>query len=155
MKMQKLFPLLFGAIMMVSACGPTPTVIPGTVSNDPTQSVVATAEQGSSATPAPVTSGNTLIVEASPTVEITTGNLPLQVTSPQDGDTLTTAQVDVIGIALAGSVVSVNDDILVVGDDQQFKSTISLDEGPNLIEVVASDDNGNETSVILTVTYEP
>jgi hypothetical protein len=95
------------------------------------------------------------VVAASPTVESTTGNVGLQVTSPQDGDTVTTSQVDVIGLAPAGSVVSVNDDILVVGEGQQFKSTISLDEGPNLIEVVASDDNGNETSVILTVTYEP
>ena len=143
MKMQKLFLLTFTAIVALSACGPTPTVIPAT------QSVIATALPTNGAAP---------VVEASPTIEstqIATGNIQLQVTSPQDGDTLTTSQVDVIGLAPAGSVVSVNDDILVVGEDQQFQATISLDEGPNLIEVVASDDNGNETSVILTVTYEP
>jgi hypothetical protein len=31
----------------------------------------------------------------------------------------------------------------------------SLDEGPNLIEIMASDNNGNETSLILAVIYEP
>lgn len=154
MKIQKLFLLTLASIVVLSACGPTtPTVVPGNLSNDPTQSVIPTAApQGS---PATLTSGAAPIVEASPTVESTTQNIELQVISPQDGDTITTSQVDVIGIAAAGSVVSVNDDILILGEDQQFKSTVSLDEGPNLIEVVASDDNGNETSVILTVTYEP
>jgi len=154
MKIEKLFLLTLAVIAVLSACGPTtPTVIPGNLSNNPTQRVIPTAApQGSPVNP---TSGAAPIVETSPTVESTTGNLQLQVTSPQDGDTVTTSQVDVIGFASAGSVVSVNDDILVVGDDQQFRSTISLDEGPNLIEVVASDDSGNETSVILTVTYEP
>jgi hypothetical protein len=66
-----------------------------------------------------------------------------------------TPQVDVTGSAPAGAVVSVNDDILLVGDNQQFKTTVSLDEGPNLIEIIASDDKGNETSLILTVIYEP
>ena len=66
-----------------------------------------------------------------------------------------TPQVDVIGSAPAGAVISINDDILIVGADGQFKTTVALDEGPNLIEVVASDDNGNETSFILTITYEP
>jgi hypothetical protein len=60
-----------------------------------------------------------------------------------------------MGSAPAGAVITVNDDILIVGNDQQFKTTISLDEGPNLIEIIASDDNGNEMPILLTVTYEP
>ena len=83
------------------------------------------------------------------------GTLWLQVLSPQDEAVVNTSQVDVTGAAPAGSVVSVNDDIFLVGDDQQFKTTLSLDEGPNLIEILASDENGNETSLLLTVTYEP
>jgi len=83
------------------------------------------------------------------------GTIWLQVLSPQDEAVVNTSQVDVIGAAPPGSVVSVNDDIFLVGDDQQFKTTLSLDEGPNLIEILASDENGNETSLLLTVTYEP
>ena len=83
------------------------------------------------------------------------GTIWLQVLSPQDEAVVNTSQVDVIGAAPAGSVVSVNDEILIIGDDQQFKTTLSLDEGPNLIEILASDENGNETSLLLTVTFEP
>ena len=83
------------------------------------------------------------------------GTIWLQVLSPQDEAVVNTSQVDVIGAAPARSVVSVNDEILIIGDDQQFKTTLSLDEGPNLIEILASDENGNETSLLLTVTYEP
>ena len=75
--------------------------------------------------------------------------------SPLDEDVVTTPQVDVTGSAPAGTVISINDQILTVGIDGQFKTTVTLDEGPNLIEVVASDENGNEMTVLLTVTYEP
>ena len=64
-------------------------------------------------------------------------------------------QVDVSGSAPAGTVISVNDDVLIVGADQQFKTSVPLEEGPNLIEIIASDENGNEASALLTVTYEP
>jgi hypothetical protein len=153
MKIQKLFTLALVTLLTLSACGPTPTVAPATFPSNPTQDVVATAPQESTPTIMPI-----VVIEASPTVEIAptgTGNLWLQVTSPQDGDTVNTPQVDVMGSAPNGAVVSVNDDIIIVGDDQQFKSTVSLDEGPNLIEIIASDDNGTETSLILVITYEP
>jgi len=32
---------------------------------------------------------------------------------------------------------------------------VSLEEGPNLIEIVMSDLDGNEVSIMLTVTFEP
>jgi hypothetical protein len=158
MKIQKLFPLTLVIILTFCACSPTPTVVPTTFSSNPTQGVVATVPMESTPATMPPTGVNTAGIETSPTVEGAssgTGNIWLQMTSPQDGDTVNTPQVDVIGMAPAGAVVSVNDDIIVVSDDQQFKSTVALDEGPNLIEIVASDDNGNETDLQLTVIYEP
>jgi hypothetical protein len=59
------------------------------------------------------------------------------------------------GSAPAGTVISVNDLILIVGIDGQFTATVPLEEGLNLIEVVASNEKGNELSALLTVTYEP
>jgi hypothetical protein len=156
MKIQKLFPLTIVIILTFCACSPTPTVVPATFSSNPTQGVVATVQVESTITAMPPTGVDTAVI-VSPTVESAsseTGNIWLQMTSPQDGDTVKTPQVDVMGMAPAGAVVSVNDDIIVVGDDQQFKSTVSLDEGPNLIEIIASDDNGNETDLELTVVYE-
>lgn len=138
-------------ILLLTACSPTPTVAPlspTTDSNSPTTIP---------ATPAPQEIISIATIQATSIVVSanTAGSLWLQVLSPQDEAVLDTPQVDVIGSAPAWSVVSVNDDILLVGDDGQFKITIALDEGPNLIEIVASDDNGNETSLILAVTYEP
>ena len=98
-------------------------------------------------------------IQPSPTItsvpDTSGGALSLQVLSPQDEAVVNTPQVDVIGSAPTGAVISVNDEILIVGDDGQFKTTVSLDEGPNLIEIIASDNDGNEMSLLLTITYEP
>jgi len=138
-------------ILLLTACSPTPTVVPS-----------APTTNSNSPIPIPATSSPqevipTMDIPPTPTVVSanTSGTLWLQVRSPQDEAVINTPQVDVIGSAPAGAVVSVNDEILLIDDDQQFESTISLDEGPNLIEIIASDDNGNEISLLLTITYEP
>jgi len=131
-------------ILVLTACSPTPTTNP----NSPITIPVTTLPQEV----IPTTD-----IQPTPTVISvnTSGSLWLQVLSPQDEAVVTTAQMDVIGLAPAAAVITINDDILIVGADGQFKTTVSLDEGPNLIEIIASDVNGNETSLLLTVTYEP
>lgn len=124
---------------------------PGTFASPaaPTQGSSPTTSSSASS-PAPVT--------AAP---LATGQLPavkplaLQVLSPQDGAIVTTAQIQVSGLAAPGEVVTVNDNILLIGADGRFDTTVSLNEGPNLIEVVASNDLGEETTIELTVTYAP
>lgn len=83
------------------------------------------------------------------------GNLTLQVLSPQDGDTVNTKEIQVRGMTSAEAVVSVNDNILIAGADGTFETSVALEEGPNLIEVIASNEAGNEVTVELAVTYEP
>ena len=139
-------------ILILIGCGPMPTVVPSshtTIPNSP--SVIPPTPVSQDVIP-------TMLIQPTQTVAsapVTSGNLWLQVLSPQDEAVINIPQVDVIGSVPAGTVVSINDEILIVGDDQQFKTTVSLDEGPNLIEILASDDNGNEMSLLLTVTYEP
>jgi len=143
--MNKLRALLILALL--GACVPTPTSAPlasPTLAESPPtntavpQSIMPTATIAPAQTSGPETSG-----------------LWLQITSPLDEAVVDTAQVDVLGSAPADAVISVNDEILIVGVDQQFKVSVSLEEGPNLIEVIASDEDGNEVSALLTVTYEP
>ena len=86
---------------------------------------------------------------------VVSGNLMLQVLSPQDGQTVNAKEIQVQGVTSAGAVVSVNDAILIAGADGKFETTVTLQEGPNLIEIIASDDTGNEVSDDLAVTYEP
>jgi|SRR6266487_4326324 len=138
-------------ILLLGACTPTPTpvpILPSPISNIPV---------AASATPVLQNSVPTVSVRPSETPipsDQSAGTLQLQILSPQDEAVVNTPQVDVIGSAPVGAVVTVNDEILIVGADGRFQTTLSLEEGPNLIEIVASDENGNERSLMLTITYE-
>ncbi len=126
------------AFVLLAACSPTPTadapieMVPTVPPAIPTVIVLPTAAG------APDTS-----------------RLWLQVLSPLDESVVNAPQVDVSGSTPAGTVISINNDILIVGADRQFKTAVTLEEGPNLIEIIASDESGNELTVMLTVTYEP
>ena len=79
----------------------------------------------------------------------------LQVITPQEGAVVNSAQIQVSGTTTPQSVVTVNDQILIAGSDGTFQTTVTLDEGLNLIEVVASNPSGGETFANVTVTYQP
>lgn len=142
--MKKLASLIL--LVLIAACGPTPTAVPLT---NPTLSNVL------SATVAPQTVPTAIMQPTLAGAPANTAGFWLQVLSPLDEAIVNTPQVDVNGSAPAGAVISINEEILIVDIDQQFKTTVSLDEGPNLVEIIASDENGNELSVLLTITYEP
>ena len=140
--------------VMLAGCGvPTRTPIPaqafpgqGTAApgrNDPGV-ILSTPAQGG---PLPVTQ-----VAPVPTGQ---SGLPLSVLWPLDEAVVSTSSIEVMGTTGPGNVVSVNDVIVIAGEDGSFKAVIPLEEGPNLLEVVASDEAGNETWVTLTIGYEP
>jgi Glucodextranase, domain B len=81
--------------------------------------------------------------------------LTLQVRSPLDESIVNTPTLTVMGTTTPNTVVSVNGQLATVDASGNFQLTLSLDEGPNVIEVVASDVNGNEMSAILSVIYQP
>ena len=76
----------------------------------------------------------------------------LEVTQPADNSIINVGTVEVMGRTSPGAVVSVNDEIAVADTEGTFVVTIALEEGPNIIEVVASDDEGSEAIANLTVT---
>jgi putative hemolysin len=105
-------------------------------------------ECGPGAVPgAPVAPATEAAIFASP--------ISLQVLLPEDGSQIDIEQCQVIGITAPGAVVTVNDEIVIAGADGSFQTTISLEAGPNLIEVLASDASGGEAFTYLTVTYGP
>jgi hypothetical protein len=79
--------------------------------------------------------------------------IPLTVTQPLDETTVYLADLVVEGQTETDAVVSVNEAVVDVDADGRFGTTVMLEEGPNLIEVLASDFEGNEGSVTLTVIY--
>jgi hypothetical protein len=79
----------------------------------------------------------------------------IQITSHLDGAVVNAQQVELVGTAPAGAVVSVDDTILIVGPDGQFKVTVTLEEGPNMIEIVASLASGEQAYLLFSLFYEP
>ena len=106
------------------------------------------------ATPTPAIEA-TATPTATPTPRATPKSLFLTVTSPEDESIVETSEVTVIGETLPTAIVSVNGEEVNVEDDGTFSTTVTLEEGPNDIQIVASTLGGQETSVILMVAYMP
>ena len=80
--------------------------------------------------------------------------ITLMVTEPVDETTVYTADLLVKGQTEVDAIVSVEGVTVEVDEDGNFSTVVTLEEGPNLIEVEASDFEGNEGSVVLTVIYD-
>ncbi len=137
-----LFPLL-GCQIITGAGTPTSTPPAGEAPSPP-------ATQGGNV---PVTPALSVTETSIPTVS--SAVLWVKILSPLDGAVVDTPQIEVLGSAPADTVITMDDQILIVGADGQFRASLSLDEGPNVIEIVASDAQGHEVTSTLTVTYEP
>ena len=80
----------------------------------------------------------------------------LTVTEPLNETTVNTASIGVKGRTEADSVVTVNEAVVEVDAEGRFGTSVILEEGPNLIEVVASsfDDDKAQSHITLWVIYE-
>src|SRR5665648_49439 len=83
------------------------------------------------------------------------GALLIQLFSPQDEEVFDVPKIEVCGKAPVGTVISINDQIILVSGSGDFSVPVMLEEGPNVIELVASDLDGNELDIVLVVVYEP
>ncbi len=144
---------LFLLIATASCGGPISTVTPAAPASSPSAAMPSQPAAHASAQPASAAASSTQAPSAShPSAS---GPVSLQVASPQDGAVVNTPQLQVSGAASPGAVVTVNDNVLIVGADGSFSTTISLDMGPNLVEIIASNDSGDSKTLDLTVTYQP
>ena len=66
-----------------------------------------------------------------------------------------TPTIPIRGITTPDALVSVNGTLVDVDGEGRFTSMVTLQEAPNLIEVVASDFQGNKVSSVLTIIYIP
>ncbi len=53
------------------------------------------------------------------------------------------------------ATVSVNGKLVIPGLDGDFSADVILEEGPNLIEIIASILTGDQEGTILTIIYIP
>jgi len=79
----------------------------------------------------------------------------LTMTQPTDEGIINADKVEVIGITVPRAVVSVNGTLAEVDAEGNFSMMVVLEEGPNLIEVIGSDLEGNQESRTLATIYVP
>ena len=160
MKKTALSLLLLSIVIFIAGCAEkeaTPTSSPAPTLT-PTQQPSPTVTSTPIPTPTPKpTSTTTTTPTLSPTTTPTA--LSLVVTQPTDGALVSASDIGITGKTIPGAVVSVsiNDkiEIVIVGQDGKFTIAVALEEGPNIIEVIASDQQGNEESATVTVIYIP
>jgi len=64
------------------------------------------------------------------------------------------AEIFVVGDVSIEAILTINEEIYLLSAGQ-FSLPVTLEEGPNALEIVASDFEGNEVYLILTITYQP
>ena len=98
--------------------------------------------------------------QASKTINITSVMLPPQpffllVTQPEDQSITSASQIPLGGRTIPGAVVSVNGVSVPVDSVGIYSTMLSLDEGPNIIDVLATNSDGELLSTIIAVIYRP
>jgi Glucodextranase, domain B len=114
--------------------------------------LIALAQADDDAAPPTDDAVDTTVI--APAADQTPPTLFLQLTEPVEQDVevaLSTEELTVRGVTLAGAIVSIDGDLVDVDDQGGFVGVTPLDEGANEIEVVASDDQGNQVSTTLFV----
>jgi hypothetical protein len=81
----------------------------------------------------------------------------LEINQPQDGTTITSEEnkVEIIGKTEPEVNLSINEHLVVLDNEGNFKYTFPLSQGENLINVVATDKASNQTNKEITVNYFP
>lgn len=118
-----------------------------------------TGTPSSSVTPGPLAATETPLATPTALAEspaaVTPEEFFLLVSSPQDESVVDHSPFEVQGSTLVEAVVTINGQVIDVGPQGNFASSVDLEEGPNIIEVIASDFSGHEEALMLSVIYIP
>jgi hypothetical protein len=85
------------------------------------------------------------------TTEAGETNFVLDIVEPADNSVVEARELEIKGHTIPEATVSINGDLTFADSDGLFEITIILEEGPNIIEIIASDDEGNEARTSLAV----
>ncbi|MBI4302474.1 MAG: hypothetical protein HY664_07700 [Chloroflexi bacterium] len=83
------------------------------------------------------------------------GPLFLQIAEPPDETEVSVSPMRVKGVTSPGAIVSVNGELAEVDKNGLFETSIALEDGANYIEVIATNNLGDEVTAIRTVIYTP
>jgi hypothetical protein len=132
----------------MTGCGRSPQTVPVAPLNPPAASTTFTPAAPQGATQAPV---NSLPAASQTTQGVLQNAIPLNVIDPADGAELSTDTVTVRGQTLPAAVIRVNEASGVADSGGNFSLSVSLEPGLNGIDVIATDNGGNEGEVLILV----
>jgi hypothetical protein len=160
--MKKLTVIFIGLFFLLSGCdtaSATLATIDPAGSQPATASATATTNSAETSQTDPMPSPTATGEAALPAGETpaglqtaTSGALTVQIFADEVVE-VAEPQYKLSGSAPAGTVVTINDNTLVVDPDQVFNVIIPLEEGPNLVEVIASNVAGDEVRFKLVIFY--
>lgn len=133
--------------VLLAGCATAPITTPAPASAPPTPTAPV-PKPGASPALAPAPVGGT-----QPSLVTAGTQLKLTVVQPEDNTIIDTNKIEVKGTTGPGAVVSVNNEIATADSQGNFAVTITLEEGPNIVEVFTSDESGNEANLTLIVSY--
>lgn len=81
--------------------------------------------------------------------------LYMELISPVDDSTVNNPSLNVTGKTEANAEVFINENELKADLSGNFSTTLTLEEGENIIVITAGDDEGNFAEKSLTIIYEP
>jgi len=81
--------------------------------------------------------------------------LLLELEEPQDESVVNTSPIRVTGTTIPDTQVTINGQVISVDDQGNFAAMVELEEGPNVIEITAIDQQETEANRILTLIYLP
>ncbi|MFZ5424518.1 MAG: helix-turn-helix domain-containing protein [Patescibacteria group bacterium] len=79
----------------------------------------------------------------------------LEVYTPENNAVVSSDLVDITGLAERDSVLSINNQRVVLNTDGSFATTLKLNEGLNTLNIRVVNNLGRETEKVLTVIYRP
>lgn len=83
------------------------------------------------------------------------GPLSVVIYYPVENGVVFSDHLQITGEADPGTVVEINDQVAMVGEERMFVIDIALEPGLNVLVITASDDDENQDTAYLPVTYEP
>lgn len=151
-----------GAVVVFGLTSPGASVIvadsPATV--DPNGGFRAEAELSPGVNTIEVVASDGAGNEESATIRVTSLALPPQpflllITEPQNQSIVTNSNLRLTGRTGPLAIVSVNGVSVEVDPFGTFATVVTLEAGPNIIDVVATNDDGQVLSTVVAVIYRP
>ena len=89
-----------------------------------------------------------------PSTPPATQQLSLKITEPADESVVKAGSINLSGTVSTTAEITVNGTSVAV-ENGNFNAIVELEEGPNSLEIRATDGNGHEEIKVLTIVYLP